>query len=64
MLEETGYDIGAQLREEDYLEVALGDQDTKLFIIQVRVCVGWRRWRWWMCVCGGGALWRGPCVWG
>jgi hypothetical protein len=36
VLEETGYDIKDWLREEDFVEVTLGDQDTKLFIIQVR----------------------------
>lgn len=36
VLEETGYDIRGQLHEEDHLEVTLGDQDTKLYIIQAR----------------------------
>ena len=43
VLEETGYDISGRLREEDFVEVALGDQDTKLYIVQARALEG-RAW--------------------
>ncbi len=46
VLEETGYDIKGLLKEDDFVEVTLGDQDTKLYIIQVR----------------GGRPSRRPCV--
>ena len=35
MLEETGLDIEGVLREQDYIDAQLGDQDTRLFIVQV-----------------------------
>eukprot|EP00887_Chlorella_sp_A99_P000012 scaffold16.g12.t1 len=34
VLEETGVDIGALVREEDFIAAKIGDQDTKLFIVQ------------------------------
>lgn len=36
VLEETGLDITSGLREPDFIDVQLGDQDTRLFIVQVR----------------------------
>lgn len=36
MLEETGLDIAGGLRETDFIDAQLGDQDTRLFIVQVR----------------------------
>lgn len=35
VLEETGLDISGGLRESDFIDVQLGDQDTRLFIVQV-----------------------------
>lgn len=35
MLEETGFDITDRVREEDFVAAMIGDQDTKLFIVQV-----------------------------
>ncbi|KAI7841458.1 hypothetical protein COHA_004853 [Chlorella ohadii] len=34
VLEETGLDISGGLRESDFIDVQLGDQDTRLFIVQ------------------------------
>jgi hypothetical protein len=34
VLEETGLDIEGLLREQDYIDAQLGDQDTRLFIVQ------------------------------
>jgi mRNA-decapping enzyme subunit 2 len=33
VLEETGFDISSRLQEEHYIDVKIGDQDTRLFII-------------------------------
>lgn len=38
MLEETGLDIAELLGDNDYIDAQLGDQDTRLFIVQVRSC--------------------------
>jgi hypothetical protein len=35
VLEETGLDITSSLRDQDYIDAQLGDQDTRLFIVQV-----------------------------
>jgi len=36
VLEETGYDVSSKLQEDDYIDVQIGDQSTRLFIIEVR----------------------------
>ena len=36
VLEETGYDINSKIQDEQYIDVQLGDQATRLFIIPVR----------------------------
>ena len=51
MLEETGLDIEGVLREQDFIDAQLGDQDTRLFIVQVSAVVGEGR--------GGDSL---PCL--
>lgn len=50
VLEETGLDISGGLREADFIDAQLGDQDTRLFIVQVR---GWT---------GGGRVGRPPAA--
>lgn len=35
VLEETGLDITGLLQEQDYIDAQLGDQDTRLFIVEV-----------------------------
>lgn len=35
VMEETGFDISRQLGEDQFIEVKIGSQDTKLFIITV-----------------------------
>ena len=51
VLEETGLDISAVLRESDFIDAQLGDQDTRLFIVQVRAAAHWP---------GGCGLAKGP----
>lgn len=36
VLEETGLDITGMLREQDYIDATLSNQDTRLFIVQAR----------------------------
>lgn len=36
MLEETGLDLAGLLSEDDFIDAQLGDQDTRLFIVQAR----------------------------
>jgi hypothetical protein len=43
VLEETGLDIGASLREGDFIDAQLRDQDTRLFIVQARAARPARR---------------------
>jgi 8-oxo-dGTP pyrophosphatase MutT (NUDIX family) len=38
VLEETGYDIGGGVREDQFVDVQLGDQATRLFIVPVSCC--------------------------
>ena len=37
VMEETGFDIGISLQEHQYIDVQIGDQATRLFIIPVSV---------------------------
>lgn len=55
VLEETGLDISGGLRESDFIDVQLGDQDTRLFIVQVweagragLVITGMHCWQGWV----------------
>ena len=42
VLEETGFDISSKLNPKDYIEMNIGNQETKLFIIMVRVMMSCR----------------------